>query len=52
MDIETVNKIMLEYSVIPLDSNTKDLVNKIKEDILLFEYDKAVEKIQTMFKTE
>jgi CheY-like chemotaxis protein len=52
MDIETVNKIMLEYSVIPLDSNTKDLVNKIKEDILLFEYDKAVEKIQGMFRKE
>ncbi|MFP3040396.1 ATP-binding protein [Treponema primitia] len=52
MDIETVNKIMLEYSVIPLDSNTKDLVNKIKEDILLFEYDKAVEKIQAMFKED
>jgi CheY-like chemotaxis protein len=46
MDIETVNKIMLEYSVMPLDAHTKDLVNKIKEDILLFEYDKAVEKIQ------
>jgi HPt (histidine-containing phosphotransfer) domain-containing protein len=50
MDIETVNKIMLEYSVMPLDANTKDLVNKIKEDILLFEYDKAVEKIQTTFR--
>ncbi|AEF86297.1 hybrid sensory kinase [Treponema primitia ZAS-2] len=52
MDIETVNKIMLEYSMMPLDSHTKDLVNKIKEDILLFEYDKAVEKIQGMFKEE
>jgi HPt (histidine-containing phosphotransfer) domain-containing protein len=52
MDIETVNKIMLEYSVMPLDPATKDLVNEIKEDILLFEYDKAVEKIQTMFKED
>jgi CheY-like chemotaxis protein len=47
MDIETVNKIMLEYSVMPLDPTTKDLVNKIKEDILLFEYDKALDRIQT-----
>jgi signal transduction histidine kinase/CheY-like chemotaxis protein/HPt (histidine-containing phosphotransfer) domain-containing protein len=46
MDIETINQFMLEYSAMSLDAATKDLVNKIKEDVLLFEYDRAVEKIQ------
>jgi signal transduction histidine kinase len=48
MDIETINQFMMEYSAMPLDGATKDLVNKIKEDVLLFEYDKAVEKIQIL----
>jgi CheY-like chemotaxis protein len=49
MEIETINQFMLNYSAMPLNAATKDLVNKIKEDILLFEYDKAVEKIQNLF---
>jgi CheY-like chemotaxis protein len=48
MNVEKVNKYMLEYSVMPLSAKTKELVNTIKEDILLFEYDKAVAKIQEL----
>jgi signal transduction histidine kinase len=49
MDIETINQFMMNYSAIPLDAATRDLVNELKEDILLFEYDKAVEKIKNLF---
>jgi signal transduction histidine kinase/HPt (histidine-containing phosphotransfer) domain-containing protein/ActR/RegA family two-component response regulator len=48
MDIEKVNKFMLEYSIMPLSAGARELVTKIKEDILLFEYDKAVARIQEL----
>jgi signal transduction histidine kinase/DNA-binding NarL/FixJ family response regulator/HPt (histidine-containing phosphotransfer) domain-containing protein len=48
MDIEKVNNYILEYSVMPMSAGTKELVNAIKEDILLFEYDKAMEKIEKL----
>jgi CheY-like chemotaxis protein len=51
MDIETINQFMMKYSAMTLDAATKALVNKIKEDVLHFEYDKAVEKIQNLFQT-
>jgi CheY-like chemotaxis protein len=50
MDIETINQFMLKYNAMSLNAATRNLVNGIKEDILLFEYDKAVEKIENLFR--
>jgi hypothetical protein len=39
---------MLEYSIMSLGGGTKKMINTIEEDILLFDYDKALEKIQVL----
>jgi signal transduction histidine kinase/CheY-like chemotaxis protein len=48
MDIETVNQILMEYLSIPMDSGTKERLGRIEEHILMFEYDRAVEKIDSL----
>ncbi|MDR1058664.1 MAG: response regulator [Treponema sp.] len=45
MNIEAVNKLISEYMSMPMDVKTKEKINEINQDILLFEYDKAIEKI-------
>jgi len=49
MNIEAVNKILLEYAALPLDSKTKELISEVEQLILMFEYDKAIEKINEFF---
>jgi signal transduction histidine kinase len=48
MDIEAVNRMLRNYLSIALDSKTKEMITKIEEHILLFEYDQAVEKINSL----
>jgi signal transduction histidine kinase/CheY-like chemotaxis protein/HPt (histidine-containing phosphotransfer) domain-containing protein len=48
MDIEFVNKLMNEYTSKPLDKKTRDFMADIEQYILLFEYDKAVEKLELL----
>jgi signal transduction histidine kinase/CheY-like chemotaxis protein len=48
MDIEAVNRMLRDYVSIPMNSKTKATVTKIEERILLFEYDEAVEEINTL----
>jgi signal transduction histidine kinase/CheY-like chemotaxis protein/HPt (histidine-containing phosphotransfer) domain-containing protein len=48
MDIETINQFMLDYSSLSLDAEAKELANRIEEDILLFEYGRAVERIDRL----
>ncbi|MDR0648176.1 MAG: response regulator [Synergistaceae bacterium] len=48
MDIETVNAILVRLSAMPLDAETKSLISEIEQDVLLFEYDMAVEKIDRL----
>ncbi|MDR1180254.1 MAG: response regulator [Spirochaetales bacterium] len=48
MDIDSVNKMLIEYLSIPMDRNTKDNIDKIEQHILMFEYDHALEIIDRM----
>ena len=46
---QEVNKILLEYASLALDSETKGKVAEVEQFILMFEYEKAVEKINELF---
>jgi signal transduction histidine kinase/CheY-like chemotaxis protein len=48
MNIEAVNRLISEYMSMPMDAKTKETINEINQDILLFEYDKAIEKIDLL----
>ena len=48
MDIATVNDILMSLLAMPLDQNTKSLISEIEQDVLLFEYDMAIEKINRL----
>jgi signal transduction histidine kinase len=45
MNISKVNKMLLEYAGMRLDSETRGMISEIEELILMFEYDKAIQKI-------
>jgi len=45
MDIEAVNRILLVFSGLSLDKETKDKISEIEQLVLMFEYEKAIEKI-------
>jgi CheY-like chemotaxis protein len=48
MDIDLVNRMLMEYLSIPVDRNTKDAIDKIERHILMFEYDQALETIELL----
>jgi CheY-like chemotaxis protein len=48
MDIEAVNRILITFAGLSLDGETKARIAEIEEKILLFEYDKAIEKINEL----
>jgi HPt (histidine-containing phosphotransfer) domain-containing protein len=48
MDIEAVNRILMEYLSINMDSATRAAIEKIEKHILMFEYDQAIELINEM----
>ena len=48
MDIEAVNKMLLEYSSLSLDNQTREIVAELEQHILMFEYDEAVKKIDQL----
>jgi signal transduction histidine kinase/CheY-like chemotaxis protein/HPt (histidine-containing phosphotransfer) domain-containing protein len=50
LDIDSVNKILVEYLSIAMNSETKTKVDMIERHILMFEYDKAVEVIDQVLK--
>ena len=49
MDIEAVNKMLLDYAGLSLDSKTKGMIAEVEQHILMFEYDKAIDKIGELF---
>jgi signal transduction histidine kinase/CheY-like chemotaxis protein/HPt (histidine-containing phosphotransfer) domain-containing protein len=49
MDIAEVNKLLVEYSSMSLDTKTKNFIAEIEQHILMFEYEKAVEKINLAY---
>jgi CheY-like chemotaxis protein len=46
MDIETVNKMLLEYANLSLNAQTKDMISELEDCILMFEYENAIKKIE------
>jgi HPt (histidine-containing phosphotransfer) domain-containing protein len=48
LDIDSVNKILVEYLSTPMSKETKAKIDTIEQYILMFEYDKAVEVIDQM----
>ncbi|MDR3168164.1 MAG: response regulator [Treponema sp.] len=48
MDIELVNKLINDYSGKSLDKKTRAFISDIEQYILLFEYDKAIEKLDLL----
>ncbi|MDR2529850.1 MAG: response regulator [Synergistaceae bacterium] len=47
-DIEKVNKLLEGYLNMPLDEKTRNIVSKIEQNILLYEYDEAVKAIDAL----
>jgi CheY-like chemotaxis protein len=45
MDIEMVNKLFMDYSFSHINTRTRDIIADIEKDVLMFEYGKAIEKI-------
>ena len=50
MDIKAVNSILLDYTSLPLYGKTKEILSEVEQLILMFEYDKAIEKIDELYK--
>ena len=49
MDIEAVNRMLLHYANLSLDTETKNIISEVEQCILMFEYEKAIEKINELF---
>jgi signal transduction histidine kinase/CheY-like chemotaxis protein len=48
MNVETINRILMEYLSIPMDHKTKEHIGKIEENVLMFEYEKALSEIDKL----
>ncbi|MDR1514308.1 MAG: response regulator [Synergistaceae bacterium] len=48
MDISTVNDVLVKFMTMPLDAPTKALISEIEQDVLLFDYGLAIEKIDRL----
>ncbi|MDR2784906.1 MAG: response regulator [Treponema sp.] len=48
MDTELVNKKLAEYGEVTLQKQVRSYIDGIEQDVLLFEYDKAIEKIDAL----
>jgi signal transduction histidine kinase/CheY-like chemotaxis protein/HPt (histidine-containing phosphotransfer) domain-containing protein len=48
MDIEMVNRLFIEYTSSPMPGQVKNSIAEIEQDVLMFEYKKAIEKIDDL----
>jgi HPt (histidine-containing phosphotransfer) domain-containing protein len=48
MDTDLVNKKLAEYGEAVLQKQVRNFIDSIEQDVLIFEYDKAIEKIDTL----
>jgi CheY-like chemotaxis protein len=48
MDIEAVNRMLITFSGLSLDSETRARIAEVEEYIIMFEYEKAIEKINEL----
>ena len=46
MDIKAVNRILLDYTSLDLDNQARELISEVEQLILMFEYDKAIRKME------
>ena len=49
MDIEAVNRILLEFVGLNMDPKTRGAIYELEQQILMFEYEKAIEIIDKLF---
>jgi len=49
MDIEAVNRMLLSFTGLSLNAKTKAAIAEVEQLILMFEYEKAIEKIDSLF---
>jgi signal transduction histidine kinase/CheY-like chemotaxis protein len=52
MDIAAANSILLEYAGLSLEGETREKIAEIEQHILMYEYDKAIEKIDVVAKLQ
>jgi CheY-like chemotaxis protein len=48
MDVEAVNRMLITFAGLSLDNQTRALIAEVEEQILMFEYEKAIEKINKL----
>jgi len=48
MDIKAVNTMLLNYSGLPLQGKTKEIISDVEQLILMFEYEAAINKIDEL----
>jgi HPt (histidine-containing phosphotransfer) domain-containing protein len=48
MDTEKVNRLLSECASLPLEKALKELINEIEQDVLLFEYESAIAKLEKL----
>jgi len=48
MDAEEINRMLITFAGLPLNSEIKAKISEVEEHILLFEYEKAIDKINEM----
>ena len=49
MDVEAMNRMLLEYAGLSLDTKTKEIIAEVEQHILMYDYDMAIEKINKLF---
>jgi len=52
MDIMAVNRMFLDYTGLSLNSKTREFISELEQLILMFEYDKAIEKIDKLYRQD
>jgi CheY-like chemotaxis protein len=52
MDIQKVNALLAECTIMPLDANMREAVLEIERRVLMFEYDEAIEAIDALLRKD
>ena len=50
MDIKAINSLLMDYANLPVYGKTREIISEVEQLILMFEYDKAIEKINDRLK--
>jgi HPt (histidine-containing phosphotransfer) domain-containing protein len=52
MDIHAVNTLLMEFAELPMTSGAKLKFSEVEQDILMFEYDAAIQKIEKLLASD